>query len=72
MNLIIIIKEMQANIDEEERIMMMAEVDRVIDDIWDHYDKDGSGFLDQHEARRFLKDIIRQSGLSMKGADEDV
>jgi hypothetical protein len=37
---------MQADIDEEERNMMMAEVDQVINDIWDHYDKDGSGYLD--------------------------
>lgn len=35
----------------------------MVEDIWDAYDKDGNGYLDLREARKFLRDVIRESGL---------
>jgi Ca2+-binding EF-hand superfamily protein len=48
---------------DEERRLLLAAVEQVVEDIWDNYDKDGNGFLDLREARKFLRDVIRESGL---------
>ena len=29
-------------------------VDKIIQDVWTHYDKDKSGYLNRNEARKFL------------------
>ncbi len=56
-------KNYKAKVTSSEKDLLLGAIDKCIDDIWDHYDKDGNGFLDLHEARKFLRDIIRESGL---------
>ena len=41
----------------------MQAVDKCIEDVWEIYDKDGNGSLDINEARKFLRDVIRESGI---------
>ena len=34
-------------------------IQKVVDSIWDEYDKDGSGNLDKEETRAFCKDSLQ-------------
>ena len=47
----------------------MLAVDKCIEDVWEIYDKDGNGSLDIYEARKFLRDVIRESGLFSGGKE---
>jgi hypothetical protein len=33
-------------------------VEKIIQDVWNHYDKDKSGYLNRTEARKFLKKAL--------------
>ena len=37
-------------------------IDKTIDDIWDSYDKDKSGFLDKNETKQFVKSTLMEVG----------
>ena len=52
-----------AQVSADERQLLLAAIDNCIEDIWSSYDRDGNGFLDLHEAKKFLKDVIRESGV---------
>lgn len=56
-------QQYKAKVSDEERELLAQAVQTVVEDIWDTYDKDGNGFLDLKEARKFLRDVIRESGL---------
>lgn len=51
-----------ANVSSAERLILSTTLDRCINEIWESYDRDNNGILDMHEARRFLKDVLRESG----------
>jgi hypothetical protein len=44
--------------DSDDELNETDKLQIVIDSIWDKYDADNSGSLDQNEARSFVKDIL--------------
>jgi Ca2+-binding EF-hand superfamily protein len=38
-------------------------LEECLDDIWDNYDEDGNGQLEYKEAKKFLKDVMKESGI---------
>jgi polyhydroxyalkanoate synthesis regulator phasin len=38
-------------------------LEECLNDIWDNYDEDGNGVLEFNEAKRFLKDVMKESGM---------
>ena len=47
--------------EEEEEIN--AALNECLNDIWDNYDADGNGTLEFNEAKKFLKDVMKESGI---------
>ena len=41
---------------------MTAIIEQCVEDIWDHYDKDNSGYLDQEEVFVFVNETVRKFG----------
>lgn len=45
---------------------------KCVDQLWVQYDTDGNGYLDRAETMRFVKDSMKEMGVSMeKLTDED-
>ena len=44
----------------------MGELEQLVDEVWKHFDTDGSGSLDRAEATKFLKKICENSALAGK------
>ena len=58
----------QSQIEEEEEINKALE--ECINDIWDHYDDDRNNLLEYKEAKRFLKDVMKESGMEKISSSE--
>ena len=48
---------------QEEEDEINEALEECLDDIWDHYDDDGNGQLEYKEAKKFLKDVMKESGI---------
>ena len=48
---------------EVERQILLDNIDIIISNIWDQYDQDGNENLDKQEARKFIGDVLKESGL---------
>jgi Ca2+-binding EF-hand superfamily protein len=59
----------QVELDEEEEIDRALE--DCLEDIWDNYDEDGNGVLEYKEAKKFIKDVLRESGMG-KVSSKDI
>ena len=49
----------------------MSMLESIVDEIWEDYDKDGSGFLDKAEVMQFLKDSAARLSEGF-GGDQEV
>ena len=46
-------------------------INKCVDDIWDKYDKDMSGFLDKEETKAFVKDTMQEMSDNGEWKDEE-
>jgi Ca2+-binding EF-hand superfamily protein len=53
----------KAQVSPSEKQILLDNIDLIIDNIWDQYDQDGNDYLDKQEARKFIRDVLRESGL---------
>ena len=42
------------------------QINKLIDQIWDEYDKDGNGVLDKKEAKPFIQQTLNKTGQHQK------
>ena len=54
-------RKSEVEIEEEKEINEALE--DCLNDIWDNYDADGNGTLEYKEAKKFLKDVLKESGI---------
>ena len=54
---------------EEDKLINLALIE-CLNDIWDHYDDDRNGVLEYVEAKKFLKDVLKECGIdNVRSAD---
>ncbi len=53
----------KAQVDTIEREILLQAIEDCVNNIWDRYDQDDNDLLDKKESKKFIMDVLRESGL---------
>ena len=54
-----------------ERQILLNSIEECVNNIWDKYDKDDNDHLDKKESKKFIMDVLRESGLFFASISHD-
>jgi hypothetical protein len=53
----------KAQVDLVERQILLTAIEACVNNIWDRYDSDDNDHLDKKESKKFIMDVLKESGL---------
>jgi hypothetical protein len=53
----------KAQVDLVERQILLTAIEACVNNIWDRYDSDDNDHLDKKESKKFIMDVLKETGL---------